>query len=58
MFKIFAITLVLVTIFRKSDDISDEEIDPFDDGGPIYIDKSIQNFEEFIKPISVLKTRM
>lgn len=54
--KVFAITFIVVAIFRKSNDESDEEIDPDDDGGPIYIDTSIKNLDEFIKPINVRRS--
>lgn len=58
LLKVFAVTFIVVAIFRKSNDASDDEIDSDDDGGPIYVDKSIQNLEEFIKPMDVNKRNL
>ncbi len=42
-----------MAIFRKSNDSSDEELDSDDDGGPIYIDETIKDLNEFTKPMTV-----
>ena len=49
----FAITFIIVAIFRKSNDASDDEVDPKDDGSPIYIDKKIVNIDDYLKKMEV-----
>ena len=50
----FVITFVVVAIFRKSNDSSDEEVDPKDDGSPIYLDEKIGNLDEYLEKMEVL----
>jgi hypothetical protein len=51
---VFAITFVVVAIFRKSNDSSDEEVDPLDDGGPIYMDNRIGNLDDYLEKMQVI----
>lgn len=39
------ITFILVLIFRKTNDSTDEEYDHEDDGSPIYLDAKIGSFQ-------------
>ena len=39
--KVFAISFLLVLIFRKSNDENDQDYDPNDIGEPIYFDERI-----------------
>ena len=52
--QVFAITFVIVAIFRKANDSSDEEVDPEDNGGPIYLDERIGNIDEYLIKMEVL----
>ena len=49
----FAITFIIVAIFRKSNDASDDEVDPKDDGGPIYLDEKIGNIDDYLERMEV-----
>lgn len=51
--QVFAITFVIVAIFRKANDSSDEEADPEDDGGPIYMDEKIGNLDDYLVKMEV-----
>ena len=52
--QVFAITFVIVAIFRKANDSSDEEVDPLDDGGPIYMDNRIGNLDDYLEKMKVI----
>ncbi len=52
--QVFIITFILVAIFRKANDTTDEEVDPKDDGGPIYLDKKIGNLDEYLDEMHVI----
>ena len=49
----FIITFIVVAIFRKANDSSDEEVDPEDDGGPIYLDKQIGDLDAYLDEMEV-----
>ena len=51
--KVFVITFIIVLIFRKANDASDLEVDPDDDGSPIYIDKKIQDVDKYLEDMKV-----
>lgn len=42
-----------MAIFRKANDASDSEVDPDDDGSPIYIDKKIQDVDKYLEDMKV-----
>ena len=46
-------TMIVVFIFRKNDDTMDEEDDPFDDGGAIYLDKKLGDLDEYLAEMEV-----
>lgn len=47
------ITFIIVAIFRKANDSTDEEVDPKDDGGPIYLDKKIGDLNSYLDEMEV-----
>jgi hypothetical protein len=52
-FKVLAVTFITVLIFRKTSDDGDEEDDPLDDGGPIYIDEKIGDINDYLDKMEV-----
>ena len=46
-------TFVMVLIFKKVDDSVDDEDDPLDDGGPIYLDKQLGDLDEYLDEMQV-----
>lgn len=52
-FKVLAVTFITVLIFRKTSDDGDEEDDPLDDGGPIYIDEKIGDIHDYLDKMEV-----
>ena len=40
-------------IFRKNSDEADDEEDPLDDGGPIYLDKQLGDLDEYLEEMQV-----
>lgn len=46
-------TFLAVLIFRKNSDEADDEEDPLDDGGPIYLDKQLGDLDEYLEEMQV-----
>jgi hypothetical protein len=42
-----------VLIFKKNTDDIDEEEDPLDDGGPIYLDKQLGDLDKYLLKMEV-----